>query len=174
MPAIGLGILLGFCLTLKETRPSLLLSREAAVLKKRFPSQKIQILNPDAVPGLKALVTITLLRPVRLLFTEPIIASVAFMGAVTTAIFYAQAESIPLVFELYNWSRATASLGFVPLLLGSLASFLIRFVDHHKIDKIVRSNKRVEPENKLTGFAIAAPFLAIGKSFTPYICELGK
>jgi hypothetical protein len=161
--------MLGFCLTLKETRPSLLLAREATVLRKRCPSQKIQILNPDAVPGLKALVTVTLVRPVRLLFTEPIIAAVAFMGAVTTAIFYAQAESIPLVFELYGWSPAAASLGFVPLLLGALASFLVRFVDHRILDKIVRSNKRIEPEDKLTGFAIAAPFLAVGKSFAPRV-----
>jgi hypothetical protein len=91
------------------------------------------------------------------------------MGAVTTAIFYAQAESIPLVFELYGWSPAAASLGFVPLLLGALASFLVRFVDHRILDKIVRSNKRIEPEDKLTGFAIAAPFLAVGKSFAPRV-----
>jgi MFS family permease len=166
MPAIGLGIVLGFCLTLKETRPSLLLCREAAVVKRRFPDQKIQILNPDEVPGFRALVTATLLRPLRLLFTEPIIAAVAFMGAVTTVLFYTQAESIPLVFQLYGWSPAAASLGFVPLLLGSLTSFLVRFVDQHKLDKIVRNNQRIEPEDKLTGFAIAAPFLAFGESLT--------
>jgi hypothetical protein len=126
------------------------------------------------VPDAKALITNTLVRPVRLLFTEPIIASVAFMGAVTTAMFYAQAESIPLVFELYGWFPAAASLGFVPLLLGSLASFLVRFIDHAKIDNIVRNNKRVEPEDKLTGFAIAAPFLALGRFLTPHTCELGN
>ncbi|KAF2718168.1 putative MFS multidrug transporter [Polychaeton citri CBS 116435] len=162
IPAIGLGILLCFCFTLKKTRPSLLLRREAKILQKRLPTRQIQILNPDAAPGLRILVAVTLVRPIRLLFTEPIVMAVAFMGSVTCALFYLQAESIPLVFETYGWSPATALLGFVPVLLGCLASFVVRFLDQRKLHRVVQSKRRVEPEDKLTGFAIAAPFLSLG------------
>lgn len=162
MAAIGLGILLGFCFTLHETRPSLLLEREAAIVRKKFPEHDIKILNPDAAPDFKTLIVVTLLRPLRLLFTEPIIAVVAFMGSVTCALFYMQAESIPLVFEAYGWSTSAASLGFVPMLLGCIASFSTRFYDSQNLRNIRRSGRAIEPEDKLTGFAIAAPFLAIG------------
>lgn len=164
LPAIGLGILTIFCLTLRETRPSLLLQRELKLVCKQFPEHDLRILNPDAAPGLKALITVTLFRPLRLLFTEPIVMAVAFMGSVTCALFYLQAESIPLVFGTYGWSDATASLGFVPVALGCMASFVVRFLDHRKLRRVTQAHGKVEAEDKLTGFAIAAPCLAFGRS----------
>lgn len=161
--AIGLGILLGFCFLLRETRPSLLLEREVNALRKKLPGREIKTLNPDMAPDFKTLIMVTLLRPLRLLFVEPIIMAVAFMGSVTCALFYLQAESLPLVFEAYGWSPAAASLGFLPVLLGCLTSFFTRFYDHHHLAKIMKSGRAVEPEDKLTGFALAAPFLAGGK-----------
>ena len=91
--------------------------------------------------------------------------AVAFMGSVTCALFYLQAESIPLVFEAYGWSTATASLGFIPILLGCLVSFCTRFYDHDRLAKIVKSGRSIEPEDKLTGFSLAAPCLAGGTFF---------
>lgn len=164
MAAAALAIVLGFCLFISETRPSLLLEREAMKVRKELPHTNLKILNPDAAPDLKALMTLTLVRPVRLLCTEPIIMAVAFMGSVTCALFYLQAESIPLVFEAYGWNTATASLGFIPILLGCLASFITRFHDHAKLAGIKASGAYVEPEDKLTGFTIAAPCLAGGQS----------
>lgn len=163
MTAIGLGILLIFCFFLKETRPSILLEKEASVLRKRTV-REIRTLNPDSVPDVKTLVTVTLLRPLRLLVTEPIVAAVAIMGSVTCALFYLQAESLLLVFEAYGWSTTTASLAFIPVLLGCLASSLTRFYDNWKLGRILESRGFVEPEDKLTGFALAAPCLAGGKS----------
>ncbi|RAK96239.1 MFS general substrate transporter [Aspergillus ibericus CBS 121593] len=162
MAAIGLGVLLGFCFSLRETRPSLLLEREVSVLRKHQPSRDIKTLNPDVAPDFHTLIVVTLLRPLRLLFTEPIIMAVAFMGSITCALFYLQAESIPLVFEAYGWSTATASLGFVPVLLGCLFSSLTRFYDHHHLATIIKGGRAVEPEDKLRGFALAAPCLAGG------------
>lgn len=167
MAVIGLAALLGFCFTLRETRPSLLLEREVDALRTKLPGKDIKTLNPDAAPDFKTLVMVTLLRPLRLLSTEPIVMAVAFMGSVTCALFYLQAESIPLVFQDYGWSTATASLGFIPVLLGCLASSFTRFYDHHHLDMIIKSGRSVEPEDKLTGFALAAPFLAGGKSCKP-------
>ncbi|RYP71168.1 hypothetical protein DL771_004968 [Monosporascus sp. 5C6A] len=162
MAAIGLGILLIFCLFLKETRPSKILEREVASLRMLVPDREIKTLNPDSVPDVKTLFTVTLSRPLRLLLTEPIILIVAFMGSVTCALFYLQAESLLLVFEAYGWSTATASLAFIPILLGCMASTFTRFYDHNKLAKITSQRKVVEPEDKLTGFAIAAPCLAGG------------
>ncbi|KAK1138946.1 hypothetical protein N8T08_001645 [Aspergillus melleus] len=162
LAAIGLGILLGFCLFLHETRPSLLLEREVAILRKSQPGRDIKPLNPDKMLDFKTMVTVTCIRPVRLLLTEPIIMTVSFMGAVICALFYLQAESLPLVYEAYGWPTATASLGFIPILLGCGMSTFVRFYDQHHLEKIARSGRTIEPEDKLTGFAIATPCLAGG------------
>lgn len=162
MAAAGLAVVLVFCLFLRETRPSLLLEREVMKVRQQLPDSDVKVLNPDAAPDLKALIILTLIRPIRLLCTEPIIMAVASMGSVTCALFYLQAESIPLVFEAYGWSPATASLGFIPVLVGCLASFINRFYDHAKLAAIKARGAYVEPEDKLTGFAIAAPCLAGG------------
>jgi len=167
MAVIGLGILFVFCLSLRETRPSLLLEREVDALRKKLPGRDLKTLNPDAAPDFKTLIRVTLLRPLRLLFTEPIIMMVAFMGSVTFALFYLQAESLLLVFQAYGWQTQTASLSFVPILLGCLASSSMRFYDHHHLSKIVKYGKSIEPEDKLTGLAVAAPCLAGGKSNKP-------
>ena len=164
LAVIGLGILLGFCFFLKETRPSKLLEQEVSALRRKLPGREIKTLNPDVAPDFRTLIVMTLLRPIRLLFTEPIIMAVSFMGSVTCALFYLQAESIPLVFEAYGWSTATASLGFIPILLGCLVSFCTRFYDHDHLVKIIKRGRSIEPEDKLTGFAVAAPCLAGGKS----------
>ncbi|KAI0097546.1 MFS multidrug transporter [Nemania sp. FL0031] len=163
--ALLLAVLFILCLCISETRPSLLLERQVSLVRKELPpaeEHKIHVLNPDTVPGLRALLMVTLLRPVYLLFTEPIIAAVAIMGSLTCALFYMQAESLMLVFRSFGWSSETASLAFIPILMGCLFSSLTRVYDHWKIDKIIASGRFVEPEDKLTGFSLAAPCLACG------------
>ncbi|KAK5011839.1 hypothetical protein LTR28_004356 [Elasticomyces elasticus] len=124
----------------------------------------IKTLNPDSAPNAKTLLQVTLVRPLRLLFTEPIVMMVAFMGSVTCALFYVSAESLLLVFEAYGWSPQTASLSFIPIALGCLCGFFTRLYDHRKLANRTKDGKTLEPEDKLFGFAIAAPSLAIGKT----------
>ena len=160
--AIGLGILFGFCLLLKESRPSLLLKRDVALLRKVHPKVDLQAQDPDSTPDMRSLVQVTLIRPLRLLFTEPIVLTVAFLGSVTCAIFYLSAESLLLVFQQYGWSAKYASLSFIPIVLGCLLGFLTRLYDHRHLARVVKRGKALEPEDKLFGFAVAAPCLAIG------------
>ena len=121
LAVIGLAILLGFCFLLKETRPSKLLEREVSAHRRKLPGREIKTLNPDVAPDFRTLLIVTLLRPIRLLFTEPIIMAVSFMGSVTCALFYQQAESIPLVFEVVHGNGIT---GFYPHSSGLSGQFL--------------------------------------------------
>ena len=163
MAAIGLGVLLIFCFFIDESRPSLLLEREIAVLRKALPDFPMKTSSPDSAPTLKVLIRVTLLRPLRLLFTEPIVMLVAIMGSVTCALFYLSAESLLLVFEAYGWTMQSASLSFLPIALGCLCGFLTRLHDHRYLGKRTGSGGRLEPEDKLFGFWLAAPSLATGK-----------
>ncbi|KAK4984021.1 hypothetical protein LTR50_006860 [Elasticomyces elasticus] len=115
----------------------------------------IKTLNPDSAPNAKTLLQVTLVRPLRRLFTEPIVMMVAFMGSVTCALFYLSAESLLLVFEAYGWSPQTASLSFIPIALGCLCGFFTRLYHHRKLANRTKDGKTLEPEDKLFGFAIA-------------------
>jgi hypothetical protein len=71
--AIITGIIFILCLGLKETRPSLLLERQVSALRKASTIGLHQTRNPDHIPNCKAFIDVTIARPIRLLFTEPII-----------------------------------------------------------------------------------------------------
>ncbi|KAL8729523.1 MAG: hypothetical protein Q9166_004695 [cf. Caloplaca sp. 2 TL-2023] len=162
LAAIGLGLLFVFCLLLNESRPSLLLEREVASLRKKLPDESLRTLNPDATPDYRTLIQITLIRPLRLLFTEPIVMVVAVMGSVVCILFYGSAESLLLVFEAYGWSHQSSSLSFIPIMIGCFCGFFTRLYDHRQLERRQRSGKSLEPEHKLLGFSLAAPMLAIG------------
>ena len=163
MATIGLGVLFVCCLLLKESRPSLLLGREVTLLRVRMPGISMKTLNPDSAPDFRTLVQVTLIRPLRLLFTEPIVMMVAVMGSVTCALFYISAESLLLVFEAYGWTSQSASLSFIPITIGCLCGFLTRLYDHRHLANRVKSGKPLEPEHKLLGLSLAAPSLVAGK-----------
>ena len=156
--------MLGFCLTLKETRPSLLLAREATVLRKRCPSQKIQILNPDAVPDLKALVTVTLVRPVRLLFTEPIILLVSLYMSFIYGLVYALLEAYPYVFQhTYGMRLGVDGLPFIGLIIGQVIACTFIISQQGKYARKLVENKNVPvPEWRLSPTILGAPVFTIG------------
>ena len=153
------GVLLIFCLFLKETRPSLLLEREVAVLRKQFPGLAMKTLNPDNAADFRALVQGTLVRPLCLLFTEPIVMFVAFMGSVTCAIYYLFADALLVVFTSYGWTAPQASLAFIPLAVGHFLGFLTRWHDRRSLARRKARGETIEPESKLFWFAVAAPVL---------------
>ncbi|TLD22848.1 hypothetical protein PspLS_07131 [Pyricularia sp. CBS 133598] len=85
--------------------------------RSKFRDREICILNPDAAPRLKALITMTLVRPARLLFTEPHNHVGCTHGIChLCTLFYLQAESIPLVFQDY-WSVASSGFAIVILFI---------------------------------------------------------
>lgn len=122
------------------------------------------MLNPDSALNFRVLVQITLIRPLRLLFTEPIVMIVATLGSVTCALFYLSAEALLLIFESYGWSPQSASLSFIPIIIGCLCGFFTRLYDYQRLSDRKESGKPLEPEHKLLGFSLAAPSLAIGKT----------
>ncbi|KAL8782470.1 MAG: hypothetical protein Q9213_005364 [Squamulea squamosa] len=140
----------------------LLLEREVAFLRKELPDVPMKTLNPDSAPNFRILIQNTLFRPLRLLLTEPIVMMVALLGSVTCALFYMSAESLLLVFQAYGWSLQSASLAFIPIIIGCMCGFGTRVYDHRHLAHRKKSGKAIEPEDKLLGFSLAAPSLAIG------------
>ena len=160
--AIITGILFLLCLPLSESRSSLVLEHEVAKIRRTMPSCIFKTSNPDHTPDWSTLIRCTLIRPLRLLFSEPIIVLVAIMGAASCSVWYMFADALLITFQGYGWSQAQASLSFIPISVGCLCGFLPRIYDYHKVGLRQRQHQTTTPESVLFGFAIAAPALAIG------------
>lgn len=132
-----------------------------AALRASTSNHSFKIRNPDATPDLKTFINVFLIRPVRLLFTEPIIIMISIMGSVVCATFWLMAEALLVVYGSFGFSERHASLAFLPIGIGLFFGILTRLYDTRILSDRRKKGKTLEPEDKLFGFAIAAPTLAI-------------
>ncbi|RAK94073.1 MFS multidrug transporter [Aspergillus costaricaensis CBS 115574] len=158
--AMVTGILTLLLLTLNESRPSLLLAREVATLRKVTKIDTLEGLNPDKAPDLRSFVRIALFRPIRLLFTELIVFTVSIISAVAIALVYLFTEALPPIYESFGFTPKQACLPFIAIGLGLTLGLLTRCLDLRIIAHHRAQGRPLLPEDKLTGFWIGAPILA--------------
>lgn len=149
-------------LGIRESRPSLLLVRQVAQIRKECSVPNLEALNPDHAPGLRAWASLALSRPIKLFFTEPIVFMVATMSAVAFGLIYMFTEALPPVYQSMGFSETSSSLPFLAIIIGLVLGLLTRIQDYRTILKSEKQGLPLEPENKLLGFSIAAPMLASG------------
>jgi hypothetical protein len=118
--------------------------------------------NPDQITSTRQFFDLVLLRPTRMFFQEPVVMMVTIMGATVWGVLYLFTESLTVVYSLYGWEEHTTSLSFIAIGIGICFGVFPRLWDLHIITCRQRENRELKPEDKLTGFAIAAPVLAFG------------
>ena len=155
----GLATLL--CIGIRESRPSQLLIHRLRAIQKATGDNSLHIQNPDHTPSFGAFVQTSLFRPVRLFWTEPIVFIVSVMTAVAFGILYLFIEALQIVYGSYGFSIQATSLAFIPLSIGLLFGIFMRLYDYRLIAKQKQQGHHLDPEDLLTGFAVAAPVLAI-------------
>lgn len=98
----------------------------------------------------------------RLFFTEPIVFLASSMAATVCAVIYLFPEAFPVVFaDAFDFSPRQCSLLNLAISVGVLLTFLPRLYDI-KISNMCRRNNIVaQPEDKIFGFLVAAPILAV-------------
>ncbi|KAK3356517.1 major facilitator superfamily transporter [Lasiosphaeria hispida] len=147
----------------KESRPSQILKRKIAQLRD-LGVENLEWFNPDHSPDAKTRFRLVVIQPMQLLATEPIIALVTSISAVSWGMIYLFTESLPDVYMSMSagFTQTTSSLAFLAFIPGILLSFLPRLWDRRAVSMRMERGERIEPEDKIAGFAIAAPALAIG------------
>lgn len=146
----------------KESRPSKLLVTKIEQLGKKNIRDLEAAESPDTMSDTRELLLVIFWRPIRLGCTEPIIILVSLMNATAWGLVYLFTESLTVVYGQYGWSSRTSSLSFIAIAIGVPFSILPRFWDLHVMKIKKNQSKNVEPEDKIIGFAIAAPSLAVG------------
>ena len=161
LTAIITGVLGFVMLAMRESRPSQLLERKLKTLQRLTGNESFRIQNPDHTPDLRTYVNGTLVRPLRLLLTEPNVFAVAVMTAVAFSLIYLFAAAAPIVYRPYGLDAKLSSLSFIAVGVGLFLGVPIRFYDQRVFKQRQRQRRTLEPEDKLVGFAIAAPALAV-------------
>ncbi|CRG86997.1 putative transporter C36,03c [Talaromyces islandicus] len=159
--AIVLGVTTGLMLTVSESRPSVLLVQEVDKLRRITGLENLRPSNPDHTPDLRTFAHMALLRPLYLFFTEPIVFVISIISATSSALVYLFTEALSPIYESFGFSTQSASLPFLAIGLGLIASGFTRIFDTRIITKRQRQGYPITPEHKLLGLCIGAPILAI-------------
>jgi len=149
-------------LFIRESRPSLLLSKRLTKVHQLTNTSHFRIHNPDHAPDFQDFVVLTLTRPVRLFFTEPIVFVVTIMGAVGWALIYLFTEAIPVIYSGFGLSAKKASLMFLGIGVGIVFGIFPRLHDRRVLRERFEAREHLHPEDKLIGLVYAAPSLAFG------------
>ncbi|EME89369.1 uncharacterized protein MYCFIDRAFT_55780 [Pseudocercospora fijiensis CIRAD86] len=151
------------CLAMQESRPSQLLREKVKVVSRQTSCSDLSIHDRDCPPSTRAFFRDALLMPLRLFFTEPIVFLTSIMAATVYGVSYLFSEALSHIYVVsYGFDHRQASLVFLLIGAGVIFSILPRLYDTHITNKRLKRNQTIEPEDKLFGFYIAAPMLAIG------------
>ncbi|KAI9870096.1 MAG: hypothetical protein M1830_004688 [Pleopsidium flavum] len=160
--AIVTGVMSCLLLGIRESRPSQLLERKVSALREATGEKSLISRNPDYAPDLRTFARIALLRPLRLFFTEIIVFMVSVISAVAFGLIYLFTVALPVVYGSFGFSDKQSSLAFIAIGIGLLCGIFTRLYDRDISRKRQSRHQAIQPEDKLTGFIIAAPLLAIG------------
>lgn len=146
---------------MKESRPSTIIRREIRAIARSSGFDGLFYESIDNVPSLGAFCETSLILPVRLFCTEPIVFLTSIMAATVSAIIYVFPEAFPVVFaDAYGFSPRQCSLVNLAIPVGVVFTFLPRLYDIKVSNQCRRNNVVAQPEDKIFGFLLAAPILA--------------
>ncbi|KAL4876860.1 major facilitator superfamily domain-containing protein [Aspergillus karnatakaensis] len=160
--AITCAVVFVLMIPIRESRSTTLLARRFQDLQSKVGELDMEIPNPDHIGSARELIQVILIRPAKLGVTEPIIMLVASLSASVWGMMYLFTESFTVVYSGFGFSSRATALPFIAILPGIFASGLTRLWDYHRLKKREEAGESPEPEDKIGGFAIAAPALAIG------------
>lgn len=145
-----------------ESRPSQVLRQKVRKIEKTTGYTGLRLENAS-LPSLGEFAQSSLLLPLRLLL-EPIVLLSSIMGATVVSLIYLFAEAIPVVYTSppFNFSPLKSAFVFLILAGGVLLFVFPRLYDIHISNRRASASQAPEPEDKLFGFLLAAPSLAIG------------
>jgi hypothetical protein len=113
------------------------------------------------MPDIRTFVTTMVSRPIRFFFTEPIVFTVSIMSATIFGSVYLQTEGIKVIYRSVGFDERQATLPLISWIVGLILTVPLRMYDWKFVSYRLRMGMHVRPEDKMTGFYVAAPVLAV-------------
>lgn len=150
-----------FCLP--ELYAPVLLSRKALRIRKVTGNNSVHHPHEDIELDLKSMAKY-LARPLRMLFTEPVVLALAFYASFVYALLYLTLEVFPFVFEQNRgYKLVISTLPFLGSFTGLLSAVILNLVNQPRYIRIVESNKgQPIPEARLMPLVAGGILLVIG------------
>ncbi|KUI71669.1 hypothetical protein VM1G_07090 [Cytospora mali] len=152
------GVWILLVLTVPETRHSIILERKTKRLRKLLQSEglaaasHIHDAHADEKRGLVSLFAITLTRPFKFLFTEPITMAAAVYNGFIYGIVYLFNEAFPLLFGPggHNFNIGQWGAAFSGLCIGSIvAAFLHPVQERYYLRQVSKNDGKGVPEARM-------------------------
>ncbi|KAF4632517.1 hypothetical protein G7Y89_g5602 [Cudoniella acicularis] len=155
-------VLCTFCLP--EMYSPVLLKKKAIRLRKETGNQALYHPHERVKVSPKTIVTKHFSRPLMMLFTEPMVTSIALYASFVYALLYLTLEVFPIVFEEdRGWSPVVGSLPFLGLFIGVLSAVFINLANQPRYARISdAAHGKPVPEARLAPMAIGGFLFAIG------------
>ncbi|PMD40175.1 MFS multidrug transporter [Hyaloscypha variabilis F] len=158
---------LAFGLTLlfvKETYAPAILVSKAATLRRQTRNWGIHAKQDEVELDLHELLTTNFSRPLRMLFTEPIVMAVTVYMSFIYGLMYALLDAYPIVFqEIHGMNEGVGGLPFIGLIVGEFAGGLyILWGQKEYVRKLVANGGVPVPEWRLWPAVVGGVFFTIG------------
>jgi len=142
-----------YALGMKETYKKIILQKRAARLNIPPPPKT----GPTGVAALKFLITVTFFRPVKMLFTEPIVFFFSLYTGFNFSVLFGFFDAFPIVFQgVYHFDAGLTGLTFLGIglgcCLGLVTAIVVNRIWYHS--EYLKSHKEgrlgaVAPEHRL-------------------------
>lgn len=151
-------------ITLPETYAPYLLRKRAQRLRKTTGDQRWHHPHEEVKVDVRSILTQHFARPVRMLFTEPIVACIAVYASFVYSVLYMCLEVFPIVFyDERQWPLVTSTLPFLALFCGVLSTVLITPLNQARYARLQEANGGAAvPEARLLPMAFGGLLFTIG------------
>ena len=147
-----------------EVYGPVLLKRRAAKLRKTTGNNSYWHPHENVKLDIRSIITKQLARPLRMLFTEPMVTCIALYASFVYGLLYLTLEVFPLVFyQQRHYSLVVSTLPFLGIFVGVLSAVVINLANQPRYIRIVDQNGgKPVPEARLPPMIIGGILFAIG------------
>ena len=149
---------------LPELYGPVLLKKKAIRLRKTTGNEAYWHPHEQVKLDFRSIVTKQISRPLRMLFTEPMVTCITLYASFVYGILYLTLEVFPIVFEeIRGYKLVISTLPFLALFVGVLCAMAINLTNQSRYARIVDANKgRAVPEARLPPLLIGGVLFVIG------------
>ncbi|KAL2836875.1 major facilitator superfamily domain-containing protein [Aspergillus pseudoustus] len=144
-----------------ETYGPVILKQRAAKLRKETGNPNIITEQEKHKLTLRDIVRTSLIRPITMIMTEPVLDLMCMYIVLIYAMLYAFFFAYPVIFgKLYGYNDGQIGLMFIPILIGAFFALLTTPLIEKQFKKTCKS-RAPTPEDRLIGALIGAPFIPV-------------
>ncbi|KAK0564909.1 hypothetical protein OC844_001501 [Tilletia horrida] len=162
-------------LPVPETRSGVILARRAAKKRKETGDERYYAAHERSRKErtLASLLREVLVRPVFMLFTEPVVWSFALFDGINYAVLYLALEAFPLVYGGFGFSLGPQNLAFIPFAIGFFIAYVAYPIQLALERRAARRSPDGEmpPEARLLWCLAASPLFAASLFIFAWTCK---